>query len=80
VPAAPLTAAGIEKTGPSGLPNQTSRFPQLQAGASGFYSFRVANTFFTPLGNRSCPTMARYVMEIYNNNIIMPSIYTNPEV
>jgi hypothetical protein len=24
--------------------------------------------------------MAHYGMEIYNNNIIMPSIYTNPEV
>jgi hypothetical protein len=33
----------------------------------------------TPLGNRSSPAMACYGMEIYNN-IIMPSIYTNPEV
>jgi hypothetical protein len=34
----------------------------------------------TPLGNRSSPTMTHYGIEIYNNNIIMPSIYTNPEV
>jgi hypothetical protein len=33
----------------------------------------------TPLMNQSCPAMAHYGMEIYNNNI-MPSIYTNPEV
>jgi hypothetical protein len=34
----------------------------------------------TPLGNRYSPTMTHYGMEIYNNNIIMPSVYTNPEV
>jgi hypothetical protein len=31
----------------------------------------------TPLGNRYSPAMTHYGMEIYNNNIIMPSIYTN---
>jgi hypothetical protein len=34
----------------------------------------------TPLGNRSSPAMAHYGMWIYNDNIIMPSIYANPEV
>jgi hypothetical protein len=34
----------------------------------------------TPLGNRSSPAMAHYGMGIYNNNAIMPSFYTNPEV
>jgi hypothetical protein len=34
----------------------------------------------TPLGNRSSPAMTHYGMKIYNNNIIMSSIYTNPEV
>jgi hypothetical protein len=34
----------------------------------------------TPLGNQSSPAMTHYGMEIYNNNIIMPSIYTNLEV
>jgi hypothetical protein len=34
----------------------------------------------TPLGNQSSPTMAHYGMEICNNNIIMPYVYTNPEV
>jgi hypothetical protein len=34
----------------------------------------------TPLGNRYSPVMTHYGIEIYNNNIIMPSIYTNPEV
>jgi hypothetical protein len=34
----------------------------------------------TLLENRSSLTMAHYGMGIYNNNTIMPSIYTNPEV
>jgi hypothetical protein len=34
----------------------------------------------TLLGNGSSPSMTHYGMEIYNNNIIMPSTYTNPEV
>jgi hypothetical protein len=34
----------------------------------------------TPMGNRSSLTMVHYGMRIYNNNTIMPSIYTNPEV
>jgi hypothetical protein len=34
----------------------------------------------TPLGNRYSPAMTHYGMEIYNNNIIMPYIYTNPVV
>jgi hypothetical protein len=34
----------------------------------------------TPLGNQFSPIMAHYGLEIYNNNIIMPSIYTNPEI
>jgi hypothetical protein len=34
----------------------------------------------TPLGNRYSPAMTHYGMEIYNNNIIMLSVYTNPEV
>jgi hypothetical protein len=34
----------------------------------------------TPLGNRSSPTMTHYGMGIYNNNVIMPSFYANPEV
>jgi hypothetical protein len=63
------------------LPNWTVQFPQLRAGSTNSCSFHVANTFLvTPLGNRSSPAMAHYGMEIYNENIIMPSIYTNPEV
>jgi hypothetical protein len=34
----------------------------------------------TLLGNQSSPAMAHYGMEIYNNNIIMQSIYTILEV
>jgi hypothetical protein len=35
----------------------------------------------TPSGNQYSPTMTHYgMMEIYNNKIIMPSIYINPEV
>jgi hypothetical protein len=34
----------------------------------------------TPLGNRSFLVVAHYGMEIYNNDTIMPSIYTNPGV
>jgi hypothetical protein len=34
VPAAPLTVVGIDKTGPSGLPNRIVRFLQFQPGAS----------------------------------------------
>jgi hypothetical protein len=42
---------------------------------------KCINTFFpTLLGNRSSSAMAHYGMEIYNNNAIMPSFYTNPEV
>jgi hypothetical protein len=33
----------------------------------------------TPPGNQSSSVVAHYGMEVYNN-IIMPSIYTNPEV
>jgi hypothetical protein len=33
----------------------------------------------TLLGNQSSPAMIHYGMEVYNN-IIMPSIYTNPEL
>jgi hypothetical protein len=34
----------------------------------------------TPLGNRSSPAMAYYGIGIYNNNIIVSSIYRNSEV
>jgi hypothetical protein len=34
----------------------------------------------TLLGNQSSLAMAHYGMEICNNNIIMPYVYTNPEV
>jgi hypothetical protein len=44
-----------------------------------FDSF-VEHIFTTPLGNRSSPAMAYCGMEIYNNNIIMTSVYTNLEV
>jgi hypothetical protein len=41
----------------------------------------VANIFLvTPLGNRSYLALAHYGIEIYNDNIIMPSVDTNPEV
>jgi hypothetical protein len=42
----PLNAVGLEKTSPSGLPNQTVRFLQFQAGASGSCSFHVETHFW----------------------------------
>jgi hypothetical protein len=45
VPVVPLTAVGIDKTGPSGLPNRIVRFPQFRAGAFDPFSFRVATHF-----------------------------------
>jgi hypothetical protein len=40
---AALTAVRVNKTGPSGLPNQIAQFPQLQTGAFGSSSFHVAH-------------------------------------
>jgi hypothetical protein len=45
VPAAPLTAVGIDKTGPSGLPNRIVRFLQFRSGASGACLIRVITQF-----------------------------------
>jgi hypothetical protein len=39
-----------------------------------------SRSFWFLFGNRSSPAMTLYEMEIYNNNIIMSSINTNPEV
>jgi hypothetical protein len=41
----PLTAIGIDKTGPSGLPNQTVWFLQFWLGAFGSYPIHVATHF-----------------------------------
>jgi hypothetical protein len=60
VPAAPLTAVGVDKTGPSGLPNRTVvRFFLFRAGASGSCPIRVAigvsHVPLVPLLGRRCP-------------------------
>jgi hypothetical protein len=68
--------------------NRTIRFakPDSPVSTASSRSFRLLSDscgehiLATPLGNRSSPAMTHYGMEIYNNNIIMPSIYTNPEV
>jgi hypothetical protein len=44
-PTTPLTALGPDKTGQSGLPNQTIQFLQFRAGASSLCSFCVATNF-----------------------------------
>jgi hypothetical protein len=45
VPTAPLTVIGIDKIGPSGLPNRIVRFSLFRAGASDSCAIHVATNF-----------------------------------
>jgi hypothetical protein len=85
---APSSSAGGAPDYRCNRQNQTIQFTKLDslvsaASSRSFWFLFILcgqHILVTPLGNRSSQTMAHYGMEIYNNNIIVPSIYTNPEV